>query len=166
MESGTATRKATEAGTFAEAFRITAANLAGERLLRTKGDDVAWTWGELRERVDALAGGLAKLGLGRGQCVAILLTNGCEFHLVDLAAVTLGATPFSIYMTYSPEQIEYVVSDAEARILITEPGFLPQVLKAPEKLPDLEHVILVHGEHEGCTPLSGRRASDPGFVGE
>jgi len=35
MESGTATRKATEAGTFAEAFRITAANRAGEVFVRT-----------------------------------------------------------------------------------------------------------------------------------
>jgi long-chain acyl-CoA synthetase len=166
MESSTATRKATEAGTFAEAFRITAANRAGEVFVRTKGDDVAWTWGELRERVDALAGGLAKLGLQRGQCVAILLTNRPEFHLVDLAAVTLGATPFSIYMTYSPEQIEYVCSDAEARILITEPDFLPQVLKARAKLPDLEHVILVEGEHEGCTPLSEVEGSDPGFDAE
>src|SRR3954451_24568564 len=166
MESGTTTRKATEAGTFAEAFRITATNRAGEVFVRTKGDDVAWTWGDLRERVDALAGGLAKLGLKRGQCVAILLTNRPEFHLVDLAAVTLGATPFSIYMTYSPEQIEYVCSDAEARILITEPDFLPQVLKAREKLPDLEHVILVEGEHEGCTPLSKVEGSDPDFDGE
>src|SRR4051795_12056298 len=153
MESGTATRKATEAGTFAEAFRITAANRADEVFVRTKGDDVAWTWGQLRERVDALAGGLAKLGLERGQCVAILVTNRPEFHLVDLAAVTLGATPFSIYMTYSPEQIEYVVSDAEARILVTEEAFLDNVLKARDKLPDLEHVILIDGEHEGCLKL-------------
>src|SRR3954453_20983689 len=163
MESGTATRKATEAGTFAEAFRITAENLAGEVFVRTKGDDVALTWGEVRDRVDALAGGLAKLGLQRGQCMAILLTNRPEFHIVDLAAVTLGATPFSIYMTYSPEQIEYVVSDAEARILVTEPYFLPQVLKAREKLPNLEHVILVEGEHEGCTPLAEIEGSNREF---
>src|SRR3954453_12823582 len=163
MESGTATRQATEAGTFAEAFRITAVNKPNEVFVRTKGDDVAWTWSELRGRVDALAGGLAKLGLQRGQCMAILLTNRPEFHLVDLAAVTLGATPFSIYMTYSPEQIEYVCSDAEARILITEPEFLEQVLKAREKLPNLEHVILVDGEHEGCVRLDEVEGSNPAF---
>src|SRR5213593_2450200 len=124
MESGTAARRAIDAGTFAEAFRITAANREDEVFVRTKGDAVTLTWGEMRERVDALAGGLAKLGLTRGQTMAILLTNRPEFHLVDLAAVTLGAAPFSIYMTYSPEQIEYVVSDAGARILVTEPEFL------------------------------------------
>jgi long-subunit acyl-CoA synthetase (AMP-forming) len=163
MESGTATRKAIDAGTFAEAFRITAENKPDEVFVRTKGDDVALTWAETRERVDALAGGLAKLGLERGQCIAILLTNRPEFHVVDLAAVTVGATPFSIYMTYSPSQIEYVVSDAEARILVTEQAFLPQVLKARENLPNLEHVILVDGEHEGCLPLSEVEGSNPDF---
>jgi long-subunit acyl-CoA synthetase (AMP-forming) len=121
------------------------------------------TWSDARDRVDALAGGLAKLGLQRGQCMAILLTNRPAFHVVDLAAVTVGATPFSIYMTYSPEQIEYVVSDAEARILVTEPAFLPQVLKAREKLPDLEHVILVEGEHEGCLRMEDVEGSAPDF---
>src|SRR4051795_8712682 len=163
MESGTTTRKATEAGTFAEAFRITATNRAGEVFVRTKGDDVAWTWGDLRQRVDALAGGLAKLGLERGQCIALLLTNRPEFHLADLAAITVGATPFSIYMTYSPEQIQYVCSDAEARIMITEPEFLPQVLEARKELPDLEHIILVEGEHEGCLRLDEVEGSDPEF---
>src|SRR3954454_1720240 len=166
MESGTATRRAIDAGTFAEAFRITADNKANEVFVRTKGDDVAWTWENVRERVDALAGGLAKLGLERGQCMAILLTNRPEFHVVDLAAVTLGATPFSIYMTYSPEQIEYVVSDAEARILVTEPAFLDNVLAAREKLPDLEHVILVEGEHEGCMGLDEVAGSNGGVDGE
>src|SRR3712207_2460909 len=164
MESGTAARRAIDAATFAEAFRITAAGRAGEVAVRTKGDEVSWTWGELRERVDALAGGLAGLGLARGQCMAIMLSNRPEFHLVDMAAVTLGATPFSIYQTYSPEQIEYVVSDAEARILVTEPAFLEQVLKARENLPNLEHVILVEGEQDGCLRLEDVAADgDPDF---
>jgi long-chain acyl-CoA synthetase len=163
MESGTAARRAIDAATFAEAFRITAENKPDDVFVRTKGDDVTITWGEMRERVDALAGGLAKLGLERGQCIALLLTNRPEFHLADLAAITVGATPFSIYMTYSPEQIQYVCSDAEARIMITEPEFLPQVLQARKELPDLEHVILVEGEHEGCLRLSEVEGSNPEF---
>src|SRR3712207_5857246 len=166
MESGTAARRAIDAATFAEAFRITAAGRAGEVAVRTKGDEVSWTWGELRERVDALAGGLAKLGLQRGQCLAIMLSNRPDFHLVDMAAVTVGATPFSIYQTYSPEQISYVVSDAEARILVTEPFFLDQVLAARADLPNLEHVILVDGEHDGCLTLAEVEGSDPGFDAE
>src|SRR6478609_11130985 len=124
MESTTPARRAVEAATLAHAFRITAADRADALAIRTRGDEVAWTWGELRERVDALAGGLAGLGLKRGDTVALLFGNRPEFHLSDLAVVTAGGTPFSIYMQYGPEQIRYVVSDAGARMIMTEQQFL------------------------------------------
>ena len=72
--------------------------------VRTPDDSVTLTWSQLLARVDALAGGLAKLGVQRGECVAIMLSNRPEFHIADLAAVTLGATPFSIYVTYPAER--------------------------------------------------------------
>jgi long-chain acyl-CoA synthetase len=146
MEEITQPRSAVGASTIAEAFRITAANRAGDVAVRTKGDDVAWTWGELRERVDALAAGLVGLGLKRGDTVALLFGNRPEFHLCDLAVVTAGATPFSIYMQYGPEQIRYVVTDAGARVIMTEQKFLANVLEARKELPDVEHVIVIDGE--------------------
>ena len=77
--------------------------------------EVVITWNELRDRVGRIAGGLAKLGVGKGDTVAIMLNNRPEFIPCDLAAVSLGAVPFSIYQTSSPEQIQYVVSDAGAQ---------------------------------------------------
>jgi long-chain acyl-CoA synthetase len=157
-------RSAVEASTVAEAFRITAAERADEVAIRTKGDAFTITWGELRERVDALAGGLAKLGVKRGETVALMLSNRPEFHLCDLAAMMLGATPFSIYNTYSPEQIAYLISDADARVLLCEQQYLPQVLEAREQLPGLEHVIVVDGEAPaGTIPLSEVEGSNPEF---
>ena len=67
------------AATIAEAFRITAAERADEVAIRTKEDAFTITWGELRERVDALAGGLAKLGVGRGDSVALMLSTAPSF---------------------------------------------------------------------------------------
>ena len=74
--------------------------------------------------MDALAGGLAALGLKRGDTLALMLANRPEFHLCDLAAMMVGAAPFSIYSTYTAEQIRYLVADAEARILICEQEYL------------------------------------------
>ena len=82
---------------MAEAFRITAEDFPDRVAVRTLDDSVSMTWGELRQRVDALAGGLAALGVQRGDTVALMLANRPEFHLADLAVMTLGATPFSIY---------------------------------------------------------------------
>jgi long-chain acyl-CoA synthetase len=169
MESGVTQvkapgRAAVEAETVAEAFRITAAQRAEQVAIRTKGDAFTITWGELRERVDALAGGLAKLGVGRGETVALMLSNRPEFHLCDLAAMMLGATPFSIYNTYSPEQISYLLSDAEAKTLICEQQYLPQVLQARKQAPSLQNVIVVDGEApQGTLALSDVEGADPNF---
>src|SRR5271170_5051416 len=155
---------ALSATTLAEAFRITAADRVGQVAIRTRGDEFTITWGELRERVDALAGGLAKLGVQRGDSVALMLSNRPEFHLCDLAAMMLGATPFSIYNTYTPEQIRYVVSDAGAKVLICEQQYLPQVREARRSLPDLEYVIVVDGEAPlGTLALSQVEGSNPSF---
>ena len=161
---GTRVRSAVEAGTVAEAFRLTVAEREDEVAIRTKGDAFTITWAELQTRVDALAGGLAKLGVQRGETVALMLSNRPEFHLCDLAAMMLGATPFSIYNTYSPEQISYLLKDAEAKVLICEQQYLPQVLQAREGVDTLEHVIVIDGDApEGTLALADVEGSNPGF---
>ncbi len=168
MEQSTTPRDAVSAATIAEAFHTTVANRADEVAIRTKGDEVSWTWGELRERVDALAAGLSALGVGRGETVALLLGNRPEFHLCDLAVMTTGATPFSIYMQYTPEQIRFVVSDAGARTIITEQAYLAGVLEARTELPDVAHVIVIDGDApEGVLSLDEVVADpDPDFDAE
>jgi long-chain acyl-CoA synthetase len=157
-------RVAGRAATIAHAFRLTAAERADEVAIRTKADAFTITWRELLGRVDSLAGGLAQLGVARADTVALLLKNRPEFHICDLAATMLGATPFSIYNTYASEQIAYVVADAAARVLITEQAYLPQVLAARDELPQLAHVIVVDGDApEGTLPLAEVEAAGAGF---
>jgi long-subunit acyl-CoA synthetase (AMP-forming) len=156
--------RAVDAPTLTEALRRTAANHPDVVAVRTADDSVSLTWPELMARVDALAGGLAKLGVRRGQTVAIMLGNRPEFHLADLAVATLGATPFSIYATYPAEEIEYLINDAEARLAIVEQAFLPVFLEARQNLPQLEHVIVVDGEAPpGTLALGDVEGSDPDF---
>jgi long-subunit acyl-CoA synthetase (AMP-forming) len=167
MESSTITQaaeRAVDAPTLTEALRRTAANHPEIVAVRTPNDSFTLTWSELLERVDALAGGLAKLGTARGDTVALMLTNRPEFHICDLAAVTIGATPFSIYTTYPAEEVEYLIRDADARVAIIEQSFLEVFLKVRQNLPQLEHVIVVDGEApEGTLGLDEVEGSDPDF---
>jgi long-chain acyl-CoA synthetase len=152
------------ASTVAHAFRLTSAERAHEVAIRTRQDEFSITWGELRERVDALAGGLAKLGVDRGDTVALMLSNRPEFHLCDLAAMMLGATPFSLYTTYTAEQIRYLIVDADAKVLICEQQFLPLLREARRELEGLEYVIVVDGKAPlGTLALADVEGSNPGF---
>ena len=149
MESSTITAaagRAVDAPTLTEALRRTAANHPEVVAVRMPDDSISLTWSELLARVDALAGGLAKLGVQRGDTVAIMLGNRPEFHIADLAVAMIGATPFSIYVTYPAEEIVYLCTDAATRVIIVEQTFLPVVLEARKSLPALEHVIVIDGE--------------------
>src|SRR3954454_3107210 len=151
MESTTVERRterppALDARTACEAFQITADADPDRAALRLRGDEESYTWGEYAEKVRAIAGGLASLGVGHGDTVALMLTNRPEFHFADAAVMHLGAIPFSIYNTYSPEQIEFLVGDAGPTVLITEQEFLDRVLKAKEADNALEHVVVVDGD--------------------
>jgi len=170
MESSTVTPavgRGVDAPTIAEAFRRTVSTHRETIAIRTLGDAQTWTWGELQDRVDAVAGGLAQLGLRHGDTIAMLLVNRPEFHIVDLAATTLGATPFSIYEAYAPHQIEHVIADAGARVVVTEQAFLDGVLTARAALPALEHVIVVDGAAPaGCLELVDVEGTNPSFDAE
>lgn len=125
------------AATIAEAFRLTVEDDADRIAVRTKDDEIAWTWSELQARVDAFAGGLQRLGVGRGDTVALMVANLPEFMVADLATTMLGATPFSIYLTSAPDQIAYVVGDASAKVAVVEAPF------ADVMRPLVQHVLTV-----------------------
>jgi long-chain acyl-CoA synthetase len=137
-----------EAATLCEAFQATVAARADAPALRTVGETGALTWGEYGERVARIAGGLARLGVRRGDAVALMLVNRPEFNLLDMALLHLGATPFSIYNTSSPEQIAYLFENAETRLVLTERRFVDvlraagsgvEILAIEDGLPDGAH---------------------------
>jgi long-chain acyl-CoA synthetase len=134
------------ASTLCEAFQLTAAAHPDRVALRLKDGEHELTWGDYADKVKKLAAGLASLGLGPDDTLGIMLTNRPEFHFADTAAMHLGATPFSVYNTYSAEQIDYLVGDAANPVLVTEQAFLERVLEVQRSANSLKHVIVVDGE--------------------
>ncbi len=138
--------RALDAETMCEAFQITAQEWAGSPALRFKDSDYEASWRDYAEAVQKRAAGLAALGVKRGDTVGFMLVNRPALHLTDAAAMHLGATCFSVYNTSSPEQIEYLVRDAENRVIVTEQEFLGTVLAARDAVDSLAHVVVIDGE--------------------
>jgi long-chain acyl-CoA synthetase len=148
--------------TVCAAFQQTARIDPDAVALRTPGDAVTVTWREYAENVRKVAAGLAKLGVAKGDTVAIMLSNRPEFAWVDAGAMHLGAVGFSIYNTSSPEQISYLFGNADNKVVVTEQALLPAVRASGVAL---EHVICIDGKPEGATlTLEELMASgDPDF---
>jgi long-subunit acyl-CoA synthetase (AMP-forming) len=130
------------ARTLCEAFQLTAAARPDKVALRTPGDKVSITWRVYADAVRRVAAGLAGLGVGPGDTVALMMVNRPKFHLCDTAALHLGATPFSVYNTSAPEQIAYLFANAGNRVVITESQFLPMVRQVCEQA-GIPHLITV-----------------------
>jgi long-subunit acyl-CoA synthetase (AMP-forming) len=159
------TYRALQEQNMCAAFQVTAAENADRVAIRTKGDEFSVTWAGYADKVESVARGLAALGLERGQTIGLMLNNRPEFHFADTAAMHLGATPYSVYNTYTAEQIEYLVSDAQNKIIVTEGAYLDTVMAVKEACGSVDHVIDVDGGgREGTISLDEVEAmGDPGF---
>jgi long-chain acyl-CoA synthetase len=138
--------------TMCEAFQATVARYPDDLALRTVGGAVTITWGDYTGRVRQLAAGLAGLGVGRGDTVALMMTNRPEFHLVDTAAFHLGAIPFSVYNTFAVEQIAQVLANAGNRVVLCEEQFVPWLAEVTGGTA-VEHVVCVDGQPAGTTTV-------------
>jgi long-subunit acyl-CoA synthetase (AMP-forming) len=149
--------------TMCEAFQATVARYPHELALRTAGGAVMITWGDYAGRVRQIAAGLARLGARRGDTVALMMTNRPEFHLVDTAALHLGAIPFSVYNTFAAEQIAQVLANAGNRVVLCEEQFVPRLLEVTGGTA-VEHVVCVDGQPAGTVTVEEMVAGgDPGF---
>ena len=129
--------------TICAAFQATAARYPNRLALRLPGEGIEWSWDEYAARVRRAAHTLHALGVRRGDRVALLLRNRPEHLLADLAAVHLGATPFSIYATSAPPQVAYLVRDSGAYVLITEAAFEATAAAVAPRCGGLEHVLRI-----------------------
>ncbi|WP_026911341.1 AMP-dependent synthetase/ligase [Patulibacter minatonensis] len=111
------------------------------------GTDERLTWREWHDRGVAVAGGLAALGLERGDRVGILLGTRPEFNIVDVGALLLGAIPFSIYTTSAVGQMREIIDNAAPRVLITDAslvGKAREIVAAGDTT--IERVIVVEDD--------------------
>lgn len=101
------------------------------------------TYRQLDERVDSLAQGLSDLGLGKGDIVGVLLYNCCEYIEITFAVNRIGAVWLPLNFRLAGEEFHYILDNAGAKGLITEPEFEPVISSIRGDLPGLKHYFLL-----------------------
>lgn len=85
--------------------------------------DGAWrdySWREMRDEVGRWQVALAKLGLQRGDRVAIMLRNCPYWMMFDQAAMSLGLVVVPLYTVDRPDNLAYIVNDADVKVMLFE----------------------------------------------
>ena len=134
------------ADTIASAFLRTSSSRRDEVALRWKEGDtwLEWTFGEYADRVARAAGGLLAHGVARGDRIVLMLRNVPEFHVLDVAALMVGATPISIYNSSAPDQVEYLVGHSGAVLgIVEDDSFLARFETVRGNLPALKSLGVV-----------------------
>jgi len=105
---------------------------------------------EFFRRTAALADALADLGVAVGDRVIVVCDTRPEWHMIDIAILSLGAVNAPIYATLTPEQVAYQAGDSGAAVAIAEnPEQMAKFLLARATCPELRHLVQVEGERSG-----------------
>ena len=118
---------------------------------KRNGTWTATSWGQWYARSAAVANGLKGLGLVPGDCVAILGSTRPEWAYFDIGAQLCGCVSMGIYPKQSVDQVRYLLSHSEAKVVLVESQQeLDVVLAAAEGVDTLQAVIPWHaGDSEG-----------------
>ena len=100
------------------------------------------TYGAFGLRVDRLANHLVATGIQPGQNIAVMLSNCPEFLQSWFAINQIGAVMVPVNVLYSPNELAFVLDDAQCAGLIIEPGFLAKYREVEAGCPTVKARIL------------------------
>jgi acetyl-CoA synthetase len=111
-----------------------------------------WTYGALKDASDRLAASFSARGLGRGDRVGVLLSQGPETLIAHFAAFKLGAITIPLFTLFGADALAFRLGDSGARIAVTDAANLDKLTGLRDSLPALEEVY--------CTEPTAQRVRD------
>jgi fatty-acyl-CoA synthase len=105
---------------------------------------------QVAQRVEALAGGLAGLGVRLGERVATYCWNHRQHLEAYLAIPAMGAVLHTLNVRLFPEQVAGIMAHAGDTVLIADASLLPQLAPVLDRVPSLRQVIVVDGPLAAC----------------
>jgi long-chain acyl-CoA synthetase len=120
------------------------------------------SYAELAVTVERIAAGMASLGVGAGDRVALLLPNCPQFALSYLAASRLGAMAVPMNPILAPDEVEWIVSDSGAKVLVAVEITAPLALAMAQRCDCVERVVVAGRDvPEGALDFRALMTGDP-----
>lgn len=110
---------------------------------KDEGRWISVTWRDYFNLIAAAAAGLAELNLQRGDRVAIILETRPEWIIADLAILGLGAVTVPIYPNNLDEDVQFILNDIQAPVLILEVEQLAKWERIKNQCPSVKHLIVI-----------------------
>src|SRR3954466_793624 len=146
-------------GGFIERF-VSLAQRDGERVFaRFEGE--ALSFAHLHDQSGRIAAGLRRLGVGRGDRVAVMLANSPAALALLFALAKSGAVWVPLNVQLRADGLRYILDHAEPRMVIARADLIPLLRGCGASLAGA--TLVAEGEVEGVLPLAGLAAQPGGF---
>jgi long-chain acyl-CoA synthetase len=101
-----------------------------------------WTWARLRDEVRVFAVGLRKLGLERGDAVAIIGDNRPRLYAAFAAVQSLGGVAVPTYQDSVADEMAYVLDHAEVKFAVVQnQEQVDKLMSIADRLPKLRAIV-------------------------
>ncbi|MCC6179926.1 MAG: long-chain fatty acid--CoA ligase [Chloroflexi bacterium] len=131
-----------------------------EVVTRLRDGTARATYAEVYRRIHRLAGALGALGVRPGDRVGSLAWNHQQHLELYFAAPCMGAVLHTVNFRLFPEQVAFILNDAEDRVLLVDDGLLSLVEQILPRLPNVQAVLVVGERPAGLDSLDGRPVLD------
>ena len=108
-------------------------------------DDRTMSWGELLDRSAQMAQALSASGVGPHDRVAFLDKNGIEHFEVFFGAAMLNAVCVDVNWRLAAPEVQFIVDDADAKVLVVGPDFVPILDEIAGQLPKVATFVVIGG---------------------
>ena len=134
---------------------------AKERVaIRAHGLGTTLTFAQLQQEANRMSNLLARLGVRRGDRVAIVMPQRFETAIAYMAVFQLGAVAMPLSMLFGPEALEYRLQDSEAGIAICDESSIENVRAVRTSCPALRKVVGVGGAEAAADVAWSAERSD------
>jgi acyl-CoA synthetase (AMP-forming)/AMP-acid ligase II len=126
-----------------------ARQFADKDFLFSEADGRVFTYKGFAEEVNRAAALLGSLGVQKGDRISLFLTNSVEYLFAYFACFQLGAWAGPVNALLKPQEIEFIIANSAASIVITQENLYAKIAEVQANIPSLRHVVVVGGEEPG-----------------
>lgn len=112
----------------------------------------AITYAELGENTNRFANCLLKLGLKKGDRIAVLMLNAIEYLYVDYGSAKVGAVKVPLNHLLVKDDVDFRFADSKPRVAVVDEFFLPWLLELRPKHPCIKDIICITDQPQKLPP--------------
>ena len=127
------------------------------------------TWAQMYERAQRAANGFAALGVGNQDRISFLDKNGIAHFDAFYGASLINAICVDVNWRLAAPEVQYIVDNADSKVLIVGPDFIPIAEAIADQLPTVKKIMVIgdHPKFENFeTWLEAQPAGDPGVISQ